>query len=153
VLTQSDYSLRLWWYGGRYEELQGEGTLVTDLGARSSDAFTNYGVRHEWGTRQGLPYRSEGVYGSVRVGDVSSSVNAAFVRHDVSRRQTIWTLTYDRSSALSIGGRLIWQDDDMNGYLAIRRSGYAGTEFYVIAGDPNSARFRSRYVVKVIQAF
>ncbi len=69
------------------------------------------------------------------------------------RYQQIVTLTYDFSPALSLGSRLIWQVDGTNIYFALRRSGYAGTDFFIILGDPNAQEFKQRLVAKVIRAF
>ena len=38
-------------------------------------------------------------------------------------------------------------------YLSFRNSGYTGTEYYVILGDPNAPRFTDRLIVKVVQQF
>ena len=50
--------------------------------------------------------------------------------HFERRYQQIFTLTYDFSPALSLGSRLIWQVEGVNIYFALRRSGYAGTDFF-----------------------
>ena len=73
--------------------------------------------------------------------------------HFERRYQQILTLTYDFSPALSLGSRLIWQVEGINTYFALRRSGYAGTDFFIILGDPNAQEFKQRLVAKVIRAF
>ena len=73
--------------------------------------------------------------------------------HFERRYQQILTLTYDFSPALSLGSRLIWQVEGINTYFTLRRSGYAGTDFFIILGDPNAQEFKQRLVAKVIRAF
>ncbi|RKU08131.1 hypothetical protein C6503_23395 [Candidatus Poribacteria bacterium] len=80
---------------------------------------------------------------------LSSSIQWHFER----RYQQILTLAYDFSPALSLGSRLIWQVEGINIYFALRRSGYAGTDFFIILGDPNASEFKQRLVAKVIRAF
>lgn len=69
------------------------------------------------------------------------------------RYRQILTLTYDFSPALSLGSRLIWQVEGINIYFVLRRSGYAGTDFFVILGDPNASKFKQCLVAKVIRSF
>lgn len=66
-----------------------------------------------------------------------------------SETQTILSANYDLGSDRSISGRAVQQGDDWNAYLAYRRSGNAGMEYFVILGDPNAAKFRSSLIVKI----
>ncbi len=53
----------------------------------------------------------------------------------------------------AIGGRLVRRDGKMNWYLSYRRSGYGGTEYFIIWGDPNADTFKNRLVFKVVRQF
>jgi hypothetical protein len=54
---------------------------------------------------------------------------------------------------LVANGRVVYQSRQTNGYLAFRRSGNRGTEYYLILGDPNAPRFRSSFLLKVVTPF
>ena len=61
----------------------------------------------------------------------------------------LWKLARDQG----IGGRLVRLNKHTNWYLSFRRSGYGGTEYFLILGDPNSQSFSRRLVFKVVRAF
>ena len=150
--THSDYGLYFSWYGGRFQEFS-DSVINIRLNARSSDQFNNVSVGYSWGERADKRiHRVSGnlnfrIYGFTA--GLSSSIQWHFERH----YQQILTLGYDFSPALSLGSRLIWQKDGFNIYFALRRSGYAGTDFFIILGDPNASEFTQRFVAKVIRAF
>jgi len=48
---------------------------------------------------------------------------------------------------------VVWQDGHTNAYLAYRNAGFAGTEWYVIVGDPNAMEWRSRLAAKIVWTF
>ena len=64
--------------------------------------------------------------------------------------QIILGANYDIGKDSSVSGRLVRQGNDINGYLAFRKSGNRGAEYYVILGDPNSQRFQAALVIKAI---
>ena len=152
LLTHSDYSLSASWYGGQFEEFT-DSVFRVGFGVRDSDRFNNIRFNFNWGEQAGENiYRISGdlnlsAYGFTA--GLSSQVQWHFKR----RYQQILTLTYDFSPALSLGSRLIWQVEGINIYFALRRSGYAGTDFFIILGDPNAIAFKRRLIAKVLRAF
>jgi hypothetical protein len=152
LLTRSDYNLSLIWDGGRFEEYH-DGTFDIIFRGRFSDQFTNYSINYSFGRRAGKPYRSLRASASLRVKALTMGLTLHFVRHQEKNQQHIVTLNYDFTPALSLGGRFIWQGSSGNVYFALRRSGYAGTDIYVIIGDPNAEKFQRRLVGKVVRAF
>jgi len=152
LLTRSDYNLSLVWDGGRFEEYQDD-TFTIIFRGRFSDQFTNYGINYSWGRHAVKPYRSLRASASLRVETLTIGLTLHFVRHQERKQQHIVTLNYDFTPALSLGGRFIWQGTNGNVYFALRRSGYAGTDIYVIVGDPNAEKFQRRLVGKVVRAF
>jgi hypothetical protein len=52
-----------------------------------------------------------------------------------------------------ISGRIVGQCGHTGSNLAFRRSGNRGAEYYVILGDPNAARFRGSFLLKVVTPF
>ena len=152
LLTHSDYSLSAFWHGGRFKEFT-DSLFGVSLGARASDRFNNFSVNYEWGEQadEGLHRISANL--NLRAYDFTAGLTSQVQWHFERRYQQILTLTYDFSPALSLGSRLIWQAEGINTYFALRRSGYAGTDFFIILGDPNALEFKQRLVAKVIRAF
>ena len=152
LLTHSDYSLTALWNGGRFKEFS-DSLFGISLGARASDRFNNFSVDYDWGEQAGEPiYRMSGNL-NLRAYGFTVGLTSQIQWHFERRYQQTLTLTYDFSPALSLGSRLIWQVEGINVYFALRRSGYAGTDFFIILGDPNALEFKQRLVAKVIRAF
>ena len=152
LLTHSDYSVTTFWNGGQFKEFT-DSVFSVSLGARASDRFNNVSVDYAWGEQAGEPiYRISGNL-NVRAYGFTAGLTSQVQWHFERRYQQILTLAYDFTPALSLGSRLIWQAEGINSYFALRRSGYAGTDFFIILGDPNALEFKQRLVAKVIRAF
>ncbi len=152
ILTHSDYALAAGWRGGQFEEFN-DSVFSIGLRARASDRFNNVGITYNWGEQAGE--RIDRISGNLnlRAYGFTAGLTSQIQWHFERRYQQILTLTYDFSSALSLGSRLIWQAEHVNVYFALRRSGYAGMDFFIILGDPNALEFKQRLVAKVIRAF
>ncbi len=150
--SHSDYGLYLSWYGGRFQEFS-DSVINIRLNARSSDQYNNIGIGYSWGKRADKRIRRVSGNLNLRVYSFTAGLSSSIQWHFERHYQQILTLGYDFSPALSLGSRLIWQKDGANIYFALRRSGYAGTDFFIILGDPNASKFRQRLVAKVIRAF
>ena len=152
LLTHSDYSLSMSWYGGQFEEFT-DSVFRVGFGVRDSDRFNNLRFSYNWGEQAGEDiYRISGDLNLSAYG-FTAGLSSQIQWHFKRRYQQILTLTYDFSPALSLGSRLIWQVEGVNIYFALRRSGYAGTDFFIILGDPNAIAFKRRLVAKVLRAF
>ena len=152
VWSHSDYGLYLSWYGGRFQEFS-DSLINIGLNARSSDQFNNVGIGYSWGKRADRRIRRVSGNLNLRVYSFTAGLSSSIQWHFERHYQQILTLGYDFSPALSLGSRLIWQKDGSNIYFALRRSGYAGSDFFIILGDPNASKFSQRLVAKVIRAF
>jgi hypothetical protein len=152
ILTHSDYALAAGWRGGQFEEFS-DSVFSIGFRARASDRFNNVGITYNWGEQAGETIHRISGNLNLRAYGFTAGLSSQIQWHFERRYQQILTLTYDFSPALSLGSRLIWQVEGINIYFALRRSGYAGTDFYVILGDPNASEFRQRLVAKVIRAF
>ena len=152
LLTHSDYSVSVGWKGGRVEEFT-DSVFKIGFGVRDSDRFNNFSVQYAWGEQadEGI-HRISGNL-NFRAYGFTAGLSSQIQWHFERIYQQILTLTYDFSPALSLGSRLIWQVEGVNIYFALRRSGYAGTDFFIILGDPNAPKFKQRLVAKVIRAF
>ncbi|MBX3120438.1 MAG: hypothetical protein KF784_15370 [Fimbriimonadaceae bacterium] len=67
--------------------------------------------------------------------------------------QFILSGVYDIGNDQSINGRLVSRGSDTNVYLAFRRSGNKGAEYFFILGDPNARSFRMSVTLKVSVPF
>ena len=152
VHTRNDYALFAGWEGGQYETFHDRAFIVGFQG-RVTDQFTNYRVTYSWGRRAGQPIRFLEPRVSLKIASLTAGIQSQFLWHTETQRQHIFTLTYDFTPALSLGGRFVWREEQGNVYFALRRSGYAGTDLFVILGDPNAERFQRRLIAKVIRPF
>ena len=152
ILTHSDYALAAGWRGGQFEEFS-DSVFSVGFRARASDRFNNIGITYNWGEQAGETIHRISGNLNLRAYGFTAGLSSQIQWHFEWRYQQILTLTYDFSPALSLGSRLIWQAEGVNIYFALRRSGYAGTDFFIILGDPNASAFKQRFVAKVIRAF
>ena len=152
ILTHSDYALAAGWRGGQFEEFS-DSVFSIGLRARASDRFNNVNVTYNWGEQAGETIHRISGNLNLHAYGFTAGFSSQIQWHFERRYQQIFTLTYDFSPALSLGSRLIWQVEGINIYFALRRSGYAGTDFFIILGDPNALEFKQRFVAKVIRAF
>ena len=152
ILTHSDYALAAGWRGGQFEEFS-DSVFSIGLRARASDRFNNIGITYNWGEQAGEKIHRISGDLNLRAYGFTAGLSSRIQWHFERRYQQILTLTYDFSPALSLGSRLIWQDESINIYFALRRSGYVGTDFFIILGDPNALEFKQRLVAKVLRAF
>ena len=152
ILMHSDYALAAGWRGGQFEEFS-DSVFSIGFRARASDRFNNVGITYNWGEQAGETIHRISGNLNLRAYGFTVGLSSQIQWHFERRYQQILTLTYDFSPALSLGSRLIWQAEGVNIYFALRRSGYVGTDFFIILGDPNAAEFKQRLVAKVIRAF
>ena len=152
ILTHRDYALAAGWRGGQFEEFS-DSVFSVGFRARASDRFNNVNITYNWGQQAGETIHRISGNLNLRAYGFTVGLSSRIQWHFERRYQQILTLTYDFSPALSLGSRLIWQVEGINIYFALRRSGYAGTDFFIILGDPNASEFKQRFVAKVIRAF
>src|SRR5258708_22229056 len=127
---------------------------VYTLGFRypSLDKFRNYGVSVSWGKQDGGSYLDIAptinwrFFNRLSIGATSEIVHLAG-----HQEQDIVTVAYDLSRDQGIGGRMVRLNGKTNWYLSYRRSGYGGTEDFVILGDPNIQVFSHSLVFQVIK--
>ncbi len=152
ILTHSDYALAAGWRGGKFEVFN-DSVFSIGFRARASDRFNNVGITYNWGEQAGKRIHRISGNLNLRAYGFTAGLSSQIQWHFKRRYQQILTLTYDFSPALSLGSRLIWQAEHVNVYFALRRSGYAGMDFFIILGEPNALEFKQRLVAKVIRAF
>lgn len=65
----------------------------------------------------------------------------------------IGTIGWELDPFRSLTGRLVSRDGELNTFLAFRQAGGRGLEYFLIFGDPNADRSRSRIAFKLVSAF
>lgn len=139
--------------GGHYQEFGGfkDRYLTVDLVYPRNDPYRSASLEFVGGNIAGHSYRS--VSPAVRYRPWKNlQIAASYQRvdHFDLQEQTILSANYELGLSDSISGRAIRRGNDTNFYLAYRRTGNKGNEYYLIIGDPNSLTFRSSIIVKAV---
>lgn len=117
----------------------GNGAQTRSIGVRYSFGRADSTFRHFLASN--LFYRR---------GNLSTGLNLSLLRHKERRQQHIWSVNYDLSRAMTMGGRLVFRRDERkrknrwNLFVSFRRSGEMGYETFLIVGDPNADHFIPR---------
>ena len=107
-----------------------------------SNRFRQWGLQFLFGTQGGRPSTFISPTFSYRLfRKFDLAYGGAIQNLDGVTQQHILTMNYELSPTRSFGGRVVWQDADMNAYLFFRNAGHRGMETYFIIGDPNARRF------------
>jgi hypothetical protein len=126
--------------------------LVTlRLDSSRIDPHRGWGLRYQTGTIAGHSYQilePTFRYRPTRNFQVSGSVQNR--RHFDNTTQTILSANYDLNSFDSVAGRVVQQGRDTNFYVAYKRAGNLGNEYFLILGDPNARQFRPSLVLKAV---
>jgi hypothetical protein len=161
VTTQSDYSVSPSFSIGRFRE---EDSSTADLdwslglwfGARISDRDRNFGFRYSFGgaDEKFRHFISPNIRWKWR--NLSADWHGSLLRHAQRRQQHILTLNYDFTSTMTLGGRLVFERDELakdnsyNYYLSFRRSGETGIEIFLIFGEPGADEFTRSFEGKML---
>ncbi|MBI4662103.1 MAG: carbohydrate binding family 9 domain-containing protein [Verrucomicrobia bacterium] len=152
--TRGDWGIDLRVEAGRFERYD-DRLFEIKVRGRVSDKFHNFGLGVQWGRQGGedLLFLTPSIHWRFAerfsVGAASSVLS-----HRQDRFQHLLSLSYDLTKAWSFGGRLVWQDELTSGFLSLRRSGYAGTDYYVVFGNPNpTAEFEPMLTLKIVMPF
>jgi len=104
---------------------------------------------HSFGRVQGKDYKTWNVAVAYRpIEKMQITASHQVVRHGREQQQSIFSWAYDIGQYDTISGRAVRRDKDWNVYLAYRRSGVRGIEYYLIIGDPNARKFRWSVILK-----
>lgn len=113
--------------------------------------YRHWDVGFTFGKLQGIEYRNLAASVQYRpVKDLQLALGAQSVRYDRNRDQIILSANYDLGHDQSISGRAVKTGGDINAYIAFRRSGNKGAEYFLILGDPNARKFQASLVLKAV---
>jgi hypothetical protein len=137
----------------RFEGVNDHQTTLR-LSRPAGDPYRRQTVEYAWGRLAGLGYRSLKIGSASRpLRGLQLTLTYQIVQHGGQQQQAIFGANDDLGRNFAIGGRIVYQSGHTNGYLAFRRSGNRGTEYYLILGDPNAPRFRASLLLKVVTPF
>ena len=152
LLTHSDYAFVSTWEGGRFAEFT-DSIFTIGAFANATNQFNMMALFYSGGQSAGETLHRISAQLKFRAYGFTTELITQIQRHFETTHQNILTISYDFTPALSLGSRLIWQGSHRNIYFALRRSGYAGTDFFIIVGDPNAQEFKQKFAAKVLRSF
>lgn len=115
-----------------------------------SNVYRRWQIDYSFGEVEGKDYSNTGLSLSYRpLQPLQIQATYQLLQHAGTHTQTIISANYDLGNDLSISGRALQFDDNWNAYVALRRSGNSGMEYFLILGDPNSEKWKSSLILKV----
>lgn len=117
----------------------------------STNPYNSVSTSYSWGREQGIYYGSSSLSASLHpLTRLQLTATYQAVNYAGFNDQTIVGFNWDLRKDSAVYGRLVEQSGEINAYLAFRRSGNLGTEYYLIIGDPNATTFRPSIILKVV---
>lgn len=124
-------------------------TYTFDIEKPRRDPYRKVGFSYTIGRIQGYDYANCAVDAAYRLlRTLQVNLHQQFVDHNGTMDQTVLSANWDITSDTSIATRLVKEEDDFNAYLAFRRAGNVGNEYFVILGDPNARTFKWSLILK-----
>jgi len=125
-------------------------TYTAALMRPRNDPYRRWNANYTWGEIENHPYKTVGFGMAYRpINSFQLNLGAQFVDHFRKDKQLVLSGNYDLGNDKSISGRIVQGTHNVNAYVALRRSGNSGTEYFLILGDPNANKFRRSLVLKV----
>jgi hypothetical protein len=125
------------------------------LGWNSKSQYGRGRITGSFGTQQDKSYRFLAFfqgYALSRKMNMSLSVNHLDLG-SFHTTQTVFSPQYRLTAERSIGGRIVSQDHNTNIYVSFAQKVRAGSDIYLLFGDPNSPRSRGLVQMKVVTPF
>lgn len=135
---------------------EGEDGIINDvfISFPRGNPYRHISAQYDWGKIGDEPYRSVSVGSSYRLGDrIQLAARYQAVSFFGYTDQAVASLNYDLGQDLSLSGRVVKQGSDIGSYVALRRSGNRGAEYFLILGNPNSRSFHPSLILKVTIPF
>ncbi len=126
-------------------------TLFLSVEKPRGDRYRHWQIDAILGNISGEPYRSlRGVLSYRPLWNWQVDLSLQDVRHFSNTTQAILSTVYDIGRDMSVSGRMVRSGSDTNAYLAFRKSGSKGAEYFVILGNPNALKFEAALVLKAV---
>jgi hypothetical protein len=111
--------------------------------------YRNFGFGYTWGHVEGSNYAGFSMASAYRpIPLLQLTASYEHVRHNGEEDQGILGLNYDFGGNRYLSGRAVKHNDKWNMYIALRKTGNRGAEYFLILGDPNSETFRTSLILK-----
>ncbi len=150
--SRSDYRFGVGVQGGMFDN-DHDLTFNFNLESSVSNRFRRWGLFVTSGVQANLPYTAVGPSFSLRIFRKLDIVFGAFLQsYKGIEHQEILTFNYEITPHRAWGGRVVVNNGDVNFYLSYKNAGRAGTDTYLVFGDPNASRFASQVLVKWVFA-
>lgn len=123
-----------------------------DFNFPENDPYHNYDINYTVGDVDGTKYSLLGAFANYRFNNrVTVSPALQFEKFgSTTTEQHILGISYEIDKDQSVGGRAVIRDKSTNWYMAYRKSGNLGAEYYLIVGDPNADKFQMRIILKAV---
>lgn len=152
VVTRSNYALGAGTLWQKFESDR-ERTHNIFFSGNVDNPYRGYSLYYNWGERAGQPTKYVSVSGQYRFpGNIDVSLSTSLLDFQGRTDQTVFGLGWEIDPSQSISARLVRRDGNTNWYMAYRKAGFSGLEWFVIIGDPNATKFKERVVVKLVWA-
>lgn len=152
ALTKHDFRIGTSFYADKFEN-EPSATMSIRGTFNASNPQKTFGFSYETGHRAGelsTFLRANVNWRPVKGLDLSVSKSILnFVGKD---DQTIFGAGWEVDASQSLTARLVKRNEDTSWYLAYRKAGNKGLEYYLIIGDPNSLTTRNRVALKLVWA-
>lgn len=136
-------------------EGQKDRLVTTNLEYPYNNGYRNVYAGYSFGTAATLPYRTASFGGRYRTlrNKLDLSLSAQTVSYQGYADQIIFTANYDLGKDQSISGRIVKAGGNIGPYIAYRKAGNRGAEYFLLVGNPNTEQFRTAVVLKVTVPF
>lgn len=149
---RNDWQLRMSAYTNRYETEESR-ELNLNLGYGVSNPQKNAFLSYSFGERAGDFTSFLALSGTYRLAKgIDFGVRHSVLNFQGFSDQTVLTLGWELDAEQALSARWVETDGDSNWYLAYRKAGGKGLEYFLIVGDPNSSTTRDRMAFKVVWA-
>ena len=120
-----------------------------------NDSYRNVYAGVSEGTAALLPYRNWSFGGRYRTlrNKLDLSLSGQIVEYQGYSDQVILSASYDLGNDQSISGRVVKSGSQLGPYIAYRRAGNRGAEYFLLVGNPNTQQFQTSIVLKVTIPF
>lgn len=139
--------------GAEYEEIRGfkDRLYYISIENPRGNSYRRIQFDYSWGNIAGQRFE---LFGPTVLYRPEQNFQIALSHQELSHieneRQTILGMNYEINRFESVSGRILRRDEDTNFYLAWRRAGNRGIEYYVIVGDPNARTFQTSVIIKAV---
>lgn len=117
----------------------------------ANDPYRRISSYYVSGKIQGEGYRLFSVTGALRpISPLQLNLSYQMSWHFERTTQLIFSANYDLDAAWSVSGRAVRRGDQWNSYLAVKRAGTRGAEYFLIIGDPNAPTFQRSVILKAV---